>query len=134
MGSLYFKIEHFSLLLFLSLVSFQCQAQVNNISANELKDLMAKDSILLIDVRTEQEYVEGFIEGAINIDYYGDNFVKKVGELNKSSKVILYCAAGVRSAKAAKKITSLGFDEVINLDGGYKSWEKQVIKAANEGY
>lgn len=83
--------------------------------------LKADPSIQLVDVRTPEEYAEGRIGGAVNIDVRDSCFVSDaVGQLDKSRPVAVYCKGGVRSRNAARQLSSLGF-KVYNLDKGYDS-------------
>jgi len=105
-------------------------AQENNDNNAELlspKDFKSKLAELkdyqLIDVRTPQEVSEGAIEGSINIDFKSDDFKTKIAELDKTKPTLVYCAGGVRSAKAAEKMSKMGFVQIIDLKGGYSSWD-----------
>lgn len=79
----------------------------------------------LIDVRTPGELEGGKIEGSVNIDFHDSAFKEKIAELDKSKPTLVYCAGGVRSAKAAQQMNEMGFTYVIDLDGGYGAWENQ---------
>jgi rhodanese-related sulfurtransferase len=79
----------------------------------------ALENALLIDVRTPEEYSLGHLDQAININWYDIDFKDKIGELDQSKTIYLYCKAGGRSAKAAAVLRELGFEEVVNLEGGY---------------
>ncbi|MCB9293195.1 MAG: rhodanese-like domain-containing protein [Lewinellaceae bacterium] len=79
----------------------------------------------LLDVRTPKEYQEGHIEGAVNINFYDDDFLQQLEkQLDKDKPVLLYCRSGRRSANAAKQMQELGFKEVYDLKGGFLQWEK----------
>ena len=82
--------------------------------------------ILLIDVRTPQEYQNGFIEGAVNIDIRGENFEGKIKHFDRETPVAVYCAKGGRSGEASKILHDLGFKEVYDLEGGYTSWSENT--------
>ncbi|MBL1281228.1 MAG: rhodanese-like domain-containing protein [Fluviicola sp.] len=98
-------------------------AQVNKVvSAKEFKELLKKDNIQVIDVRTAGEVADGKIENAVNIDYFGDDFKTKIAALDKSKVTLVYCKSGGRSGKAAKMMKDLGFVEVYDLKGGYSGW------------
>ena len=73
---------------------------------------------------TEDEYNDGSIPEAINIDIYkGQGFIYRVEELDKSKNYYVYCAAGVRSANACNTMEQLGFESNFNLLGGFSNWE-----------
>lgn len=77
----------------------------------------------LIDVRTPDEFSKGHLDGAANIAWNGDAFEASVARLDKSKPVFVYCLAGGRSAKAAKKLADMGFTEVYDMAGGYMKWQ-----------
>ncbi len=78
----------------------------------------------LVDVRTSEEFQQGAIEGAINIDFQANDFESKISQLDKNQPTFIYCQAGGRSGKALKKMRELGFKEVYELQNGYRSWKK----------
>lgn len=82
----------------------------------------------LVDVRTPDEYNNGHLQAAKLINYNGPDFKQQTEKLDKNKPVFVYCAAGGRSAKAAKILTEAGFKEVYNLSGGYQDLVKQGIK------
>ena len=86
---------------------------------------MIEKSAQLIDVRTPEEYSEGYIKHAKNINFYDDNFMEKMSALNKESPVYVYCKLGGRSGKAAKKLKEAGFTKVYDLDGGILQWKEK---------
>ena len=94
----------------------------NDIEIDEFKKKMVSGKYLLVDVRTAEEFSEGHIKGAINIDYLAENFSIGIQELELESPVLLYCRSGNRSSKAMKIMKELGFKEVYNLEGGIKGW------------
>jgi rhodanese-related sulfurtransferase len=78
----------------------------------------------LVDVRTEAEYNEDHIAGAILIDIRKDDFIQQVDKLLTMNKpVTVYCRGGVRSRKASEMLLSKGF-QVFNLDRGFAQWKK----------
>jgi len=78
----------------------------------------------LIDVRTWEEYQEGHINGAVNIDINGSQFSAEAAKLDKNRPVFVYCQSGRRSARAASDLLKMGFPQVYNLDGGIQSWRE----------
>ncbi|WKK66138.1 rhodanese-like domain-containing protein [Lutimonas zeaxanthinifaciens] len=88
----------------------------------------ANKDILLIDVRTPEEYASGHIENAVNIDFYADNFQEQIEVLDRSQPVYVYCKKGGRSSNAAQKMKDMGFKSVYDLDGGILQWEQEGFK------
>lgn len=106
------------------LLIFSCGQEmpvVETVEKETFKALMQKD-YPLIDVRTPQEYDEGHIDRASNIDFNAPDFNDQITKLDKDQPFLIYCAAGGRSAKAALLMESLGFKKVYELKGGYRSW------------
>lgn len=85
----------------------------------------------IIDIRTPEEFAGGYIEGAVNINFFDKTFLEQVTKLDKNKPVFIYCRSGNRTSSASKKISKLGFKEVYDLQGGIKNWSKsnyEIIK------
>lgn len=96
-----------------------------DIKVEEFKSKMdSMEDEIILDVRTPEEWANGTIPGAVKVDWYGDNFEAEIAKLDKSKPVLVYCAAGGRSARAMKKLSDLGFTQVYNLKGGMGAWNK----------
>lgn len=76
----------------------------------------------IIDVRTPEEYSNGHLQHATNIDWNGNAFEKEISELDPSKPTFVYCLSGRRSAAAAEKMRSMGFSKVYELNGGILTW------------
>ena len=95
-----------------------------SVSAPEFKKEIKSDSVQLVDVRTPQEYAEGHIDGALNINVQSDDFKELAQrELSKDSTVLVYCRSGRRSLDAAEILIKLGY-KVINLKGVIIEWKE----------
>lgn len=96
---------------------------ITSVSATEFENEIKADSVQLLDVRTPQEYAEGHIAGALNIDIKSDDF-RQIAEkeLSKDSIILVYCRSGRRSMDAAEILTGLGY-KVVNLKGGITEWK-----------
>ena len=79
---------------------------------------MIKTNTMLIDVRTDIEFENGHLEGAINIPV--DELRERMSELDKNKEILEYCQVGIRGYIAARILSQNGF-KVKNLTGGYKS-------------
>ncbi len=93
--------------------------------------LITDKDVVVLDVRTAEEYAESHIERAVNIDYYQKDFIDKVKATLPTDKTIaIYCRSGRRSAFAAEKLAAYGY-KLVNLKGGIIAWQKagrEVIK------
>jgi rhodanese-related sulfurtransferase len=101
-----------------------------NLSQNEwTSQLEADENAVILDVRTDEECMDGIIPGAINIDIYkGQGFIYKLEELDKSKNYYVYCKAGGRSEQACHIMNELGFENAYNLLGGFMNWEGEVTQ------
>lgn len=90
----------------------------------EFEKEIKTDAVRLLDVRTPEEFAEGHIAGAMNINVQSDDF-KEVAlrMLSKDSTVLVYCRSARRSMNAAKILDSLGY-KVVNLEGGIIEWRE----------
>ena len=80
-------------------------------------------SIIILDVRTPGETNQGYVEGAVIIDFYEDYFLEEVKKLDKEKPIYVYCKVGGRSAQASKMLIENGFKSVFNVDGGFDAWK-----------
>ncbi len=95
--------------------------KVDNVAT--FKSEVLGKNVQLVDVRTPDEYNEGKIDDAINIDYFDqDNFAKAFEKLDKNKPVYVYCRSGHRSHESAVLLEKMGFKEIHDLDGGYLAW------------
>ncbi len=79
--------------------------------------------VQLVDVRTKQEFSQGHIPKALNIDALSNNFKSDILKLDKERPVYIYCRSGQRSESAAREMHELGFKHVYDLEGGISSWD-----------
>lgn len=100
---------------------------IKDVSVKEAYDLMGKNkdnqSFIIIDVRTPQEFASEYIESAVNIDYYSEEFQNELNELDKEKTYLIYCLSGNRSGRALAIMKELGFREVYNMLGGIIQWK-----------
>jgi len=103
---------------------------MKNLTQEQWKDALEKDdNSQILDVRTEEEFVKGYIPGSINIDIYkGQEFLDEVNNLDKSKNYYVYCRSGARSAQACALMQQQGFENTNNLMGGISEWEGEIKK------
>ena len=110
------------LLLFLLLLTAQAWAAPVNVNASQASKLVGeKANLLLLDVRTPQEYFQMRLEGAVLIPI--DQFERRLREVPRDRPVLIYCAVGSRSSMVANYLARLGYPEVYNLKGGIYAWQ-----------
>lgn len=81
---------------------------------------MIADGATVVDVRTPEEYAEGHLDGAINVDWNGADFDAQIAELPKDEAIVVYCRSGNRSGQAMARMQELGFTNITN-GGAYES-------------
>ncbi len=106
---------------------FEKIIEKKSISASELKELIDKkdNGYVLIDVRTEEEYKNGYIPTAINIPH--TKIQEETEKIPKKKLIIVYCKVGGRASTAESKLLQLGYKNVINF-GGINSWNYDLVK------
>ncbi len=77
----------------------------------------------IIDVRTPEEFAQGHLENAVNIDFYSAAFSDEIGALDKNRTYLIYCRSGARSSQALGLMAVLHFAEVYNISGGITAWQ-----------
>lgn len=100
-------------------------ADAKNISVAEAAKIIKSDTnVVVLDVRTPEEFKSGHIKGAKNIDFNDKDFAKKMDELDKSKTYIIHCAAGGRSGRACKQVSSMKFKKMLHMNEGFSKWEE----------
>jgi rhodanese-related sulfurtransferase len=118
----------------------EAQKKIETLKPAEVKDLVEKKEITLIDVRDIRElWKEGTIENSIHIprgmlefwldpesSYYKTNKIKNI------KKMVLFCALGWRSALATKSLVEMGFKNVAHVDGGFDALKTNGLKVISK--
>lgn len=116
-------------IFFLSVgISATAYAQKNSVKAFSPKKFerqMNRSNVVVLDVRTEEEFSQGHIQNAILMDVNKDDFAQKIQTLDKEKTYLVYCRSGKRSEKALNHLHSSGFAKAYHLRGGYLAWQKR---------
>jgi len=100
------------------------QQNFENVDVQGFAELIADTNVVVLDVRTVDEFKEGHIEGAVNIDQAQSDFIEQVKAAIPTDKTIaVYCRSGRRSANAAGKLAAEGY-KCVNLKGGIIAWKE----------
>ena len=86
----------------------------------------------ILDVRTPEEFTQGHIDDAVNVNWLGDNFVADAKKFDKTKPIFVYCKSGNRSKKATEKLNELGFKNIYELEGGFMKWSDEGLNNAKE--
>lgn len=112
-----------------------CTAQTTDfksLSVDEFEQTISDAAIVRLDVRTPQEYAQGHIVSAINIDVQSSDFdVQASATLPKGKTIAVYCRSGKRSKKAAERLVKMGFD-VAELNTGFNGWQQAAKEVTKE--
>lgn len=112
------------LLLLVTLVSALAHAAdpAKHVDAEGAAKLISEGKVVIVDVRSKEEFGDGHLKGALNIDILESDFEAKLGKLDKNKPVLVHCQAGGRSTRSLPVFENLGFTQVFHLDGGYGGW------------
>ena len=91
------------------------------ISVSDARAMMQSSSnVLVVDVRTPEEYAQGHLKGAINIPL--STLPLRINGLDQKRPILVYCQTGIKSAEASSILVRAGFTKVYNLEGGITAW------------
>lgn len=108
-----------------------CDGQTGALPAKSFAEkLAATANPQLLDVRTPEEFQSGHIDGATNANWNAADFIAAAQKLDRKQPVFVYCLSGGRSARAAKKLSEMGFTTVYDLEGGYLKWDAEGLSGA----
>ena len=82
---------------------------------------------IILDIRTPEEFADGIIAGAVNIDFYESDFAANLDALDKDASYVVYCRSDNRSGQAMDTFADLGFQAVSEIDGGIVNWYEQGL-------
>ena len=103
----------------------QVRAEIEEVDAARAHELLGADERpLLVDIREQDEWVEGRIPGAVHVPRGFLESRIEAAAPDHSAPIVLYCAGGHRSAFAAKTLQELGYENVVSLAGGYTDWKR----------
>lgn len=94
--------------------------EVNPAAAEKL---IQEGKVVVLDIRTKDEFGEGHIAGAKNIDFRHPEFEKQLNALDKSKSYLVHCQSGGRSQASMKIFEKLGFQSIYHLNDGIMGWE-----------
>jgi rhodanese-related sulfurtransferase len=122
-------------LLIVSIMALGCsndseesETGVNTINAEVAMEMIASgDEFILVDVRTQEEYDEGHIEGALLLPLDQLETLSEEQLTDKDATILVYCRSGSRSAQASKILVDLGYQNVYDF-GGIIDWPGEIVK------
>lgn len=107
------------------------QKNYEDVNVNGFAELIADTSVVVLDVRTADEFNDGHIAGAVNVDVRQGDFLQKAKAVLPTDKTIaVYCRSGKRSANACSQLSAENY-KCVNLEGGILDWideKKPIVK------
>lgn len=97
----------------------------SSIDASSFAQLREQGEVTVVDVRTQDEFNEGHLPGALHLDFYSDSFKASLAELDRETPYAIYCRSGNRSKQTVALMRSLGFSSVVDMSGGIIAWQAQ---------
>jgi len=79
--------------------------------------------LVVLDVRTSEEFADGHLADATMLDFYRDDFADRLAELDPDAPYLIYCRSGNRSGQTRALMEELGFTDVVDVDGGILAWD-----------
>lgn len=94
------------------------------VSVDDAAALLADppDDLIVLDVRTPEEFADARLADATMIDFYEADFADRIAELDRDASYLLYCRSGNRSGQTLAMMEELGFTNVADVDGGINVW------------
>lgn len=131
------KKNKITLLLVLLISTIACNTastqNSNTLSATDFETEINKtENAQVVDVRTPEEFAEGHVANAVNMDYNGADFKSEIEKLDKSKPVFVYCLSGGRSANAADVMRKDGFTNVYEMGGGMLAWRNAKLPVTTD--
>lgn len=92
-----------------------------------IKERGGKTDFVILDVRTPEEFAEGHIRGAVNLDVQSPDFEKRLRPLDRSKSYLVYCRTGNRSRRATVAMGMLRFRSIFHMTEGIVKWKQQNL-------
>lgn len=108
----------------------QAKAVIKEVSVQDVKKMIdAGKKAIILDVRMKEEFLDGHVPGAVNMagmdDLSREQAAREVSAIIRDRKavVVVYCTYGKHSPSAVKLLQDLGFNNAVNMQGGFEAWE-----------
>lgn len=116
-------------ILALGIVLPAAASKATEVSVDRAKAVMEQSAknpgLVILDVRTPQEFSAGHLRGAVNVDIAAPDFVARLKALDRSKNYLVYCRTGNRSQKAIAAMAQLDFKKVLHMYEGIVGWQKK---------
>lgn len=103
-------------------------AQIKDVTAMEYLKQTTPKNVQVLDVRSDWEFKDGHLAGALNYDFNGENFKSQIEKLDRKGSYVLYCHGGGRSSEALKVMRKMGFQNITHIADGYAGLKRAGLK------
>lgn len=100
------------------------ESSAKHVGPSEAQKLIADQKVIVLDIRTPNEFKTAHIAGATNIDFLAPDFEARIDQLDTNRVYLVHCASGGRSTHSLPVLHKHHFELLYHLDGGIKAWEK----------
>src|SRR5262245_58346041 len=100
------------------------KSEIDEVDASQAQELLAQNTLAVVDVREREEWDEGHLPRAVHVPR--GNLESRIEGVvpDRTRQILVYCAAGNRSAFAAKTLEELGYEDVVSLADGFTDWKR----------
>ena len=103
--------------------------RITDVTVDQARELMQRRAgqtdFVILDLRTPEEFAEGHMTGAVNMNVLAPDFASRLGMLDRGKAYLVYCRTGNRSTKAVQAMERLGFRSVSHMVEGILGWQKK---------
>jgi phage shock protein E len=122
------------LVLSLGAAALVASNQFLEVTVDQAREMIQKrggtTDFIIMDVRTPEEFAEGHLPGAVNVNLMAADFERRVGAMDRGKTYLVYCRTGNRSAKAVQAMGRLGFQSVYHMFEGIVGWQKKAFSVS----
>ena len=109
-------------------VTFAQAQQLKQVTSKEAANMLKSDkNLVVLDVRTAEEFKDGHIKGALNIDIRQPDAFVKIDKLNRNARYVVHCRTNHRSQVAVDHMMQSGFKNIIQIMDGFNGWSQNGL-------
>ena len=103
------------------------ETRLVDVTAEQAQDLIrqraGQKDFVILDVRTPEEFLDGHLSGAVNVNVLAPDFATRLGAMDRGKAYLVYCRTGNRSSRAVQAMQRLGFLRVYHMNRGIVEWQ-----------
>ncbi len=117
-----------TLIAVFSTITFAQGQQLKQVTSKEAANMLKSDkNLVVLDVRTAEEFKDGHIKGALNIDIRQPDAFVKIDKLNRNARYVVHCRTNHRSQVAVDHMMQSGFKNIIQIMDGFNGWSQNGL-------